>query len=160
MRHGSSQANINLRDVHRESSWAKLQRNDPRRPSFKRWLLPLFFALLLFCLCAWAHLCFLLRNTCSRYSEDLTFLQRVVCGESREWLWRTRRRSGWRECWSEREGSHSAVESWGASLREHNNVDVSLEELAALYDYPLDHFKVSISMSTLVVFSISPRAKI
>ena len=52
------------------------------------------------------------------------------------------------------------VEELRARVRQHNNVDVSLEELAALYDYPLDHFKVSISMSTLVVFSISPRARI
>ena len=33
MRHGSSQTNINLRDVHRESSKLNLQRNDPRHPS-------------------------------------------------------------------------------------------------------------------------------
>ena len=33
MRYGSSQANIILRDVHRESFKLILQRNDPRRPS-------------------------------------------------------------------------------------------------------------------------------
>ena len=45
------------------------------------------------------------------------------------------------------------VEELRARVREQNNVDVSLEDLAALYDYPLDHFQVSSTMSTFVVFA-------
>lgn len=52
------------------------------------------------------------------------------------------------------------VEELRSRVREHNNVDVSLEDLAALYDYPLDHFQVSITMNTFVVFSVSPHASI
>ena len=52
------------------------------------------------------------------------------------------------------------VEELRSRVRDSNNVDVSLEDLAALYDYPLDHFQVNITMNTFVVFSISPPARI